>query len=473
MFRKKEPPAQQTLWISTSEIVSTPANAFYARLDRALEANGFPQQVRDLCRPFYAERGEGGRPGIDPVVYFKMLLVGFFENLSSERAIAARCADSLSIRQFLHYDLTEATPDHSSLSVIRNRLDIDVFQQVFALILAALKQHKLVKGKKLGIDASTLEANASMRSIQHQMTGEAYLAYVERLAAAAGVDPKDKAAVRRFDKKRKDKRVSNDEWHNRHDGDAKIGKTKQGTTKMIYKVEHAVDLETGAIVSADVLPGDQGDTEDLAERLWEIEERMNEAIGKPPEEATVEVAAMDKGYYKVEELAWIQASGIKTVVSDPIDNRNLDKLTKEHRKAVHAAKRSAKAKYGKALTRSRGMYVERSFEHVLDCGGARKTTLRGRDNIRKRYLIQAMGCNLSLLMRKLIGVGTVKQALALANVFYLVLLAIMVSFLTSTIAFTEAAIKWVVHVLPDRHDDEKAPLALFPESSLKTVLEVG
>lgn len=153
MFRKKDPPAQQTLWIPTTEIVSTPANTFYARLDQALEANDFPRQVRELCRPCYAEPEEGGRPGIDPVVYFKMLLVGFFENIASERAIAARCADSLSIRQFLHYDLTEVTPEHSSLSVIRTRLEVEVFQQVFALVLAALKKHKLVKGKKLGLDA--------------------------------------------------------------------------------------------------------------------------------------------------------------------------------------------------------------------------------------------------------------------------------------------------------------------------------
>jgi transposase len=473
MFRKKDPPAQQTLWIARSEIVSTPANTFYARLDQVLEDCDFPRQVRELCRPFYAEREEGGRPGIDPVVYFKMLLVGFFENIASERGIAARCADSLSIRQFLHYDLTETTPDHSSLSVIRNRLDADVFQQVFALVLSALKRHKLIKGKKLGLDASTLEANASMRSIQHRITGEAYQEYVERLAAAAGVDPKDKAAVRRFDKKRKDKKVSNDEWHNPHDEDARIGKTKQGPTKLIYKVEHAVDLQTGAIVDADVLPGDQGDTADLAERLWQIEARMNEALGNEADEATIESATMDKGYYKVEELARIQQSGIKTVVADPIDNRNLEKLSTDHRKAVQAARRSSKAKYGKALTRKRGMYVERSFEHVLDCGGARKTTLRGRETIKKRYVIQAMGCNLSLLMRKLIGVGTVKQALALASVFVMWLMAIMACLVLSVMAWAKGATKRadiaLVGSLTNRRRVPASSLTLSP----RIVLQAG
>lgn len=438
MFRKKVPPAQQTLWIPTSEIVATPANAFYARLDRALEEHDFPDKVRQLCRPFYAERSEGGRPGIDPVVYFKMLLVGFFENIPSERGIAARCADSLSIRAFLHYTLTEPTPEHSSLSVIRDRLGVEVFQQVFALVLAILKKHKLLKGRKLGIDTSTLEANASMRSIEHRMTGDDYQAYVEKLAEAAGVDPKDQAAVRRFDRKRPGKKVSNDEWKSPHDGEAKIGKTKRGPTRLMYKVEHAVDLETGAIVDAEVLPGDQGDTEELAERVFDVERRMNEAIGAPLEQETLQIVTMDKGYYKVGELSTLQQAGIKTVVSDPIGNRNLDRLSKAERKAVLAARRSARSKYGKALTRRRGEHVERSFTHVLDNGGARKTTLRGQEKVKKRYLIQAVGCNLSLLMRKLFGVGTVKQALAMGFVLCAAIWLTLVSAARHTITLAKS-----------------------------------
>lgn len=441
MFRKKDPPAQQTIWIPTTEIVSTPANAFLLRLDQVLEENDIPRQIRGICRPYYADRREGGRPGIDPVVYFKMLLIGFFENLSSERAIAARCADSLSIRQFLHYDLTENTPDHSSLSVIRDRLPAAVFQKVFSLILAALKQQKLVKGKKLGIDASTMEANASMRTLERRLTGESYQAYVKKLAREAGVDANDPAAVQRFDKKRKDKKLSNEEWHNPNDEDAKIGRTKQGTTKLMYKAEHAVDLETGAIVDVDILPGDQHDTADLAERVWQIEERMNEALGEATDAETVESVTLDKGYYKVEELADLQESGIKTVVSDPIAIRNLKKLSKAHRKAVHAARRAARAKYGLELTRKRGMYVERSFEHVLHCGGARRTTLRGREKIKKRYLVQAMACNLSLLMRKVAGVGTVKQALAMASVFFLLFMPMIACIILPIIFFIWGAAK--------------------------------
>jgi transposase len=413
MFKKKTAEPQQTIWVPTTEIVSTPANSFYERLNTALDSFGFGDQVRALCEPFYCtDESVGGYPGIDPEVYFKMLLIGFFENLPSERGIAARCADSLSIREFLHYTLTESTPTHSSFTVIRKRLDADVYRQVFALVLAALKKHKLLKGKRLGIDASVLEANASLRSLEHRLTGEAYWQYVKRLAAAAGVNTEDAAAVRRFDKNREGRTTSNDDWKNPHDPDAKVGRTKRGATRMVYKPEHIVDLDTGAIVDVDVRPGDEGDTEDLAERVLDAEERLNEAIGNPSDTATIEVLTNDKGYYKVSELRKLQELGIKTVTPDSIDNRRIDKLSSEDRKAVESAKRSVSAKYGKELLKRRGMYVERSFEHVLDCGGARRTTLRGRENITKRYLVQAMGANISLLMRKLTGIGTPKQAIA-------------------------------------------------------------
>ena len=226
MFRRKDPEAQPSLWIAASDLPVTPVNAFYRRRDEALAKAGFGEAVRRLCEPFYeSDARRGRRPGAGPEVYFKMLMIGFFENLPSERAIAARCADSLSIREFLHYALTEATPGHSTLSVIRQRLSSEVYEQVFALVLASLKRHGLVKGKKLGIDASVLGANASLNSLEHRLTGEAYGAYVKKLAEAAGVDPSDAAAVRRFDKKRPGKKMSNEEWRNPHDPDVKIGRT--------------------------------------------------------------------------------------------------------------------------------------------------------------------------------------------------------------------------------------------------------
>lgn len=415
MFRQKDPEKQPTMWIATSDLPVTAANDFYAKLDEALKAFSFGDEVRRLAEPFYCtDPSRGGRPGIDPEVYFKMLMVGFFENVTSERGIAARCADSLSIRQFLHYELTESTPDHSSLSVIRQRFSSGLYREVFGLVLQAMKKHKLLKGKRLGIDTSVLEANAAMRSLEHRMTGEDYWQYVKRLASEAGVDPKDSAAVRRFDKKRPEKKMSNDEWQHPHDPDAKIGRTKQGTTRMIYKPEHVVDLDTGAIVDADVRPGDEQDMEQMSERVLAAEERMNVAIGKEREEATVTVIVSDKGYYAVDELIALQKLGIRTVISDPIDNRRLDKLKKDQRAAVRSAKRSAESKYGKELTKRRGMYVERSFAHTITGPKARKVTLRGSADVLKRHVVQAMCMNLSLLMRKLIGIGTAKQAMAAA-----------------------------------------------------------
>jgi transposase len=401
MFRRKDPEPQSSFWIATRDLPSTPAHTFYQRLNRALDEASFGDAVRAQCQPFYeADASRGGRPGIDPAVYFKMLMVGFFENLSSERAIAARCADSLAIRDFLHYALTEETPDHSTLSVIRQRLSAEVYEAVFALFLRALKKHKLLQGKNLGIDASVLEANASLRSLQSRLTGETYVAYVKKLAAAAGVDPTDAAAVRRFDRKRPGRKTSNDEWQNPNDPDAKVSRTKRGATRMIYKPEHVVDLDTGAIVDVDVRPGDENDSAGLAERLLAAKQRLKGALGEEATPEVLQTLTADKGYFKVEELTRLQEVGIETVISDRIDNRNLDKLDEMARAAV------------KALLRRRGELVERGFQHVLDCGGARRTTLRRTENIRKRYLIQAVCANLSLLMRHLIGLGTPKQALA-------------------------------------------------------------
>ena len=402
------------MWIATSDLPATPVNAFYQQLDRALRKNHFGDTVRQLCAPFYVmDASRGGRPGVDPEVYFKMLMIGFFENLGSERALAARCADAFSIRAFLHYALTERTPDHSTLSVIRQRLPGEVYREVFALVLKALKRHKLLKGNRLAIDASVLEANASLRALQHRCTGEAYAEYVRRLAAEAGVDPTDATAVRRFDKKRK-KKTSNDDWQNPHDPDAKVGRTKHGATRMIYKPEHIVDVDTGAIVGVEVRPGDVHDTEGLAERVLESEATLNRALGVPLHTASIQVVVGDKGYYKVDELTTLQAVKIRTAISDPIETRRVDELAPPQRRAVRAAQRLVRSKRGKALLRRRGQTVERTFAHLLDGGGARRTTLRGQANIEKRYLIQAACLNLSLLMRTMTGIGTPKQALAAA-----------------------------------------------------------
>jgi transposase len=407
MFSEKKKAAQPEFWIATDCVVTSAQAGFYGKLEDTLESFGFAAKVRALCQPAYDKTGVG-RPGIDPVVYLKMIMVGFFEDLPSERAIAARCADSLSIRAFLKYELQEKTPEHSSFTVIRQRLGLEVYQQIFTLTLQALREHGLLRGKNLGIDSSVIEANASLRALVHRNTEEQYWDYVKRLAAEQGIDPEDHAAVRRFDRHRPGK-GSNQEWQNPYDPDAKIGRTKAGATDMIYKPEAVVDLDTGAIVQADVQLGDQADHKEVAARVLEAQQTINQACEQPLDTLTVTSVTSDKGYYAVEELQALQQEGIRTVISDPIDNRRVDKLEPQQQRAVRAARRSVKSKSGKALLRRRGMHIERSFAHILDCGGMRRTTLRGWENLNKRFKLAAAFYNLSQLMRTLFGFGTPKQ----------------------------------------------------------------
>jgi transposase len=415
VFANKEKAAQPEFWVAAQELPKSPKSAFYSKLDETLESFGFAEKVRQICAPAYKQTGMG-RPGIDPVVYLKMIMVGFFEDLPSERAIAARCADSLSIRAFLKYELDEKTPEHSSFTVIRQRLGLEVYEQVFTLTLQALREHGLLRGKNLGIDSSVIEANASLRALVNRNTEEQYWDYVKRLAAESGIDPEDTAAVRKFDRHRPGK-GSNQEWKNPHDPDAKIGRTKEGATDMIYKPETVVDLDTGAIVQAEVHPGDQADHQEMATRILEAQQNINQASGKELDRLTVKSVTSDKGYYSVTELQALQQEKIRTVIADPISNRRVDKLPTDEQRAMRAARRSVRSQSGKNLLRRRGMHIERSFAHILDCGGMRRTTLRGWENLNKRFKLAAAFYNLSQLMRKLFGFGTPRQWEAFGSIF--------------------------------------------------------
>ena len=417
MFSAKKKAAQSEFWIPADQVVNSAKSGFYAKLEETLESFRFGAKVRALCAPAYDKSGVG-RPGIDPVVYLKMIMVGFFEDLPSERAIAARCADSMSIRAFLKYELNEKTPEHSSFTVIRQRLGLEIYERIFTLTLQALREHGLLRGKNLGIDSSVIEANASLRALVHRNTEEQYWDYVKRLAAESGIDPEDSAAVRKFDRHRPGK-GSNQEWVNPYDPDAKIGRTKDGATDMIYKPEVVVDLDTGAIVQAQVHPGDQADHKEMATRVLEAQQNINEAAGETLDTLTVNSVTSDKGYYAVNELQALQQEDIRTVIADPIDNRRLDKVEPDEKKAVQAARRSTKSTSGKDLLRRRGMHIERSFAHILDCGGMRRTTLRGWENLNKRFKLAAAIYNLSQLMRKLIGIGTPKQLAARGRLLFL------------------------------------------------------
>lgn len=450
--------SQQEFWIETRRLPQATASTFYRKLDETLDAIGFTEGVREICLPAYADASRGGRPGIDPVVYFKMLMIGFFENLPSERAIASRCADSLSLRAFLGYGLEETTPDHSSLSVIRTRLGTAIFQVALELVLRGLREHGLLKGRHLGIDSSVMEANASLRELVHRNTEEHYWEYVKRLAAEAGIDPDDTKAVRRFDKKREGRKTSNKEWLNPHDPDAKVGMTKHGACDMIYKPEHVTDLESGAIVAAEVRCGDAGDTQDLAARVLAAGETLARVCDDPKQTKVLSSLTADEGYFAVEEVCGLQAERVRVVVGDPHGaKRKTAKQDGTVRAVLAKARRAVKSKSGKALLRKRGEYIERSFCHVLDHGGLRRATLRGCENLTKRHLGGALAFNLSLLMRHLTGHGTPKQWLAAADAFVAGILGrLLACFCPHGVEF-----KWIRSIFRDRHRLAELPTNWF------------
>ena len=416
MFEQREGGGEQQkeFWIVAGELPAATPDSFYRKVNRTLEKMEFGTQVWEICAPAYADASKGGRPGIDPVVYLKMLMVGFFENLPSERAIASRCADSFSIRGFLGYALTENTPDHSSLSVMRGRLSLAQFDALHLVLLRALRSHGLLKGRHLGIDSSVMEANASLRELRHRNSEQKYWDYVKGLAQEAGVDPADTRAVRRFDKKREGRKTSNREWVNPHDEEAKVGRTKHGATDMIYKPEHVSDLESGAIIDVAVRPGDAADNDaGLAQRVLAAVGTLVEVTPDINEQQQLGTSVVaDEGYFAVEQIAQMQGYGIRTVVADPQAGRRRTDAPAAHAQALRRATCATGSEEGKALLRKRGQHLERGFAHVLDHGGLRRATLRGCENLTKRHLVAALSFNLSLLLRTLFGTGTPKQWLA-------------------------------------------------------------
>jgi len=423
MIRKKSLPAQEEFWIASDSIRVSKGTSFYDTLGENLDEMGFGNKVRELCAPYYEEK-DRGRPPLDPEVFFKMFIVGFFEGIGSERGIASRCDDSLSIRRFLRYSLTEATPDHSTVSKTRNRLPLEVFQEVFSICLLPLHQKGLLKGERIGLDSSIFEANASHENLIRREDGMNYQDYIAKLAEEAGVDPTDKAAVHRFDRNRKDKRTSNQEWFSPNDPDAKFGRRKDGAWDMTHKVESAVDLDSGAILSIEVQPSDKSDASGMAEH-FETEAQMAEFTaeqvarengileeegsddGSLPKTVT---AVADKGYHKFEELLKLTEAGIDPVIVEP---HNKEKPQDEKQaEAFEKNRANRKTEEGKQSMRDRAERVERSFRHLLDHGGARRTTLCGHPKVSKRMLLSGVSFNFSILFWNIHGVGTVKQSIA-------------------------------------------------------------
>ena len=404
---KREQDDQGSFWIPTTALPVSAAHPFYEQVNRILDGQGFDGFVEDLCRKFYADKM--GRPSLAPAIYFRLMLIGYLEGIDSERGIAWRVADSLGLRRFLGYLLTDETPDHSTLSRNRRLIDMETHEAVFTWVLKVLAQEGLLKAKTIGIDATTLEANAAMRSIVRRDSGESYQEFLTRLAKESGIETPTREDLVKLDKTRKNK-ASNDDWQNPNEPDAKITKMKDGRTHLAHKAEHAVDMETGAILAVTLQPADRGDTTSLNETLEQAGESVVGVVaeGGQLDEAALSEIVADKGYHSNEVLKEQHHPGTRTYIAEPDrGRRSWDGKTAE-RDAVYANRRRIRGQRGRRLMRKRGELIERSFAHCYDTGGMRRTHLRGHENILKRLLIHVAGFNLSLIMRKLMGLGTAR-----------------------------------------------------------------
>jgi transposase len=394
---------QGSLWVASAELPKSPGHPFYTRLSALLDANDFDGFVEGQCARFYAP--VMGRPSLAPGRYFRLLLVGYFEGIDSERGIAWRASDSLAIRSFLRLPVDESPPDHTTISRTRRIIDLESHRAVFAWVQQRLVTAGLLKGKTVAVDATLLEANAAMRSIVRRDTGESYQEFLTGLAQASGIATPTRADLARLDRQRK-KKTSNQDWKYPGDPDAKIAKMKDGRTHLAYKAEHAVDLETGALVAVTLQDADQGDTTTIIETVIAAAEQSEDAQAEIQAPQPLAEIIADKGYHSNETMIELAAVGLRSYVAEPDRGRRDWSEVPQARTLVYANRRRIRGARGRRLMRQRGERIERSFAHLYDTGGMRRTHLRGHTNILKRLLVHAGGFNLGLVMRHLIGSGT-------------------------------------------------------------------
>jgi len=414
-------PKQAEIFIPAADIARGPGHPFYTKLNQVLIEEGFDEFVEEVCAPYYEE---GGRPGIPPGVYFRMVFVGYFEGLDSQRGIAWRCADSLALREFLGLPVTEATPVHASMTIIRQRLPETVFDQVFAFALGLLDQHGLLRGKTLGIDATTLEANAAMKSIVRKDTGANWKEYLRQLAQAEGIENPTDEELRRLDRKRRNKKVSNEAWESPTDPDSRIAKMKDGRTHLAYKAEHAVDLETEAIVAAQVTHADRGDPQTGPETL--VMAQANLVVAES--EAEVAELVADKGYHDYRLLSWCADWSVRTYIPEGAQpGRRWTDKPAGCEAAFRGNRRRVGALKGRRLNRWRSERCERTFAHVCETGGGRRAWLRGLVNVHKAHLLRCLAYNLGLLLRKVWALNKPRNGKQRAAAFSLALLRLVLA----------------------------------------------
>jgi transposase len=404
---KRPAERQEALFVAVDRLPKAAGHPFYQRLNGLLAEAGFDTWIEGRCREYYARDGARGRPSIPPGVYFRMLLVGYFEGIDSQRGIAWRCADSLALRQFLGLALDESSPDHSTLTNTRKRLPPEVFDEVFQFVLKVAEERGLISGKTVGVDSTTLEANAAMKSIVRRDSGENWKEYVTRLMKEEGVieadrEPTDEE-VRRYDKSRKNKRVSNQEWVSGTDPESRITQMKDGRTHLAYKAEHVVDLKSDLVLGAAIYEADRADTQTLVDSVVEASINLSAAGCSTP----IEEVAADKGYHAAATLECCDAYSFRTYIPEPKRNHALRWMDKpsEYQRCVYNNRRRVRRGKSKALQRLRSERCERTFAHICETGGMRRTWLRGLEDVTKRYRIAAAAHNLGRILRKLFGVG--------------------------------------------------------------------
>jgi transposase len=443
MSKRSSEGQQEEIWVAHTELARAPGHPFYERLNEVIERAGFDEFVEGKCTRFYHARL--GRPSLRPGIYFRALLIGYFEGIEGERGIAWRIADSLALRRFLGIGLAEGTPDHSTISRTRRLIDIDTHREVFSWVLGLLAERGLLKGQRLGIDATTLEANAAMRSIVRRDTGKSYEQFLCGLAKASGIKTPTREDLARMDRKRK-KRTSNKEWKSPADEDARIAKMKDGRTHLAHKAEHAVDMDTGAVVAVTLQPADRGDTTTLDETLCEAGEQVAEQIGReaelrPKEEPKVNLGGIeelvtDKGYHSSAVVKRLKSYEVRSYIPEKKQKGQRHwQGQRGEQQAVYENRRRVRGEYGKSLLRRRGELIERSFAHCYETGGLRRCYLRGRENILKRQLIHVGAFNLSLILRKLLGAGTPRELRNRAGRVFSQLLHLLMG-LTTTVSPT-------------------------------------
>src|ERR1700686_5368862 len=411
MGRRKKRVRQEGLWTPTAALPVSASHPFYQRLNQILDEKKFDEYVETICEDFYS--GELGRPGLAPGIYFRLLMVGYFEGIDSERGIAWRASDSLSIRSFVRIGLDESVPDHSTISRTRRLMDVETHQAVFQWVLAMLAEKKLLKGTTIGVDATTLEANAALRSIVRRDTGEKYEEFLTRLAKESGIQTPTREQLAKLDRKRP-KKGSNDDWMHPHDPDARITKMKDGRTHLAHKAEHAVDMEAGAIVAVTWHAADEGDTKTIQETVAEAGERITSIVADPDNDTVAQQVSAegprevvtDKGYHSRAVVSEMAEWGVRTYCSEPDRGRQRWPGQRTEQRAVYANRRRVRGERGLRLLRQRGEKLERWNQHLYDRGGMRRVHLRGRENILKRLGGHSGAANLGLLMATWVGKAT-------------------------------------------------------------------